>query len=98
VSLFDGRISSKVIAEAIEVVELVKEKKEEGKKRKLSKEQEIMLHVAPFLPHSSEQEDGNQQLHKKRHLGNDICVVIYKVFGCWLLVLMGRRIFVLFCF
>ncbi len=39
---------------------------------------EIMFHVAPFLPHSSLKEEGNQQLQKKRHLGNDICVVIYK--------------------
>lgn len=39
---------------------------------------EIMFHVAPFLPHSSAAEDGNQQLHKKRHLGNDICVVVFR--------------------
>lgn len=37
---------------------------------------EVMFHVAPFLPHSSSKDD--QQLHKKRHLGNDIVVVIYK--------------------
>jgi RAP1 GTPase activating protein 1 len=37
---------------------------------------EIMFHVAPFLPHSSAKDD--QQLHKKRHLGNDIVIVIYK--------------------
>jgi hypothetical protein len=39
---------------------------------------DIMFHVAPFLPYSSLKEEGNQQLQKKRHLGNDICVVIYK--------------------
>lgn len=37
---------------------------------------EIMFHVAPFLPHSSEKDD--QQLHKKRHLGNDIVIIVYK--------------------
>ena len=39
---------------------------------------EIMFHVAPFLPYSSSKEDKSQQLHKKRHIGNDICVIIFK--------------------
>ena len=35
---------------------------------------EIMFHVATMLPHSAKDE---QQLERKRHLGNDICVIIW---------------------
>ena len=64
VSLADGRFVREGAKAPVDAQEMVK--------------LEIMFHVAPFLPHTSEKEDGNQQLQKKRHLGNDICVVIYK--------------------
>jgi RAP1 GTPase activating protein 1 len=35
---------------------------------------EIMFHVAPYLPHST---DDPQQLEKKRHIGNDIVVIVF---------------------
>jgi hypothetical protein len=47
-----------------------------GKKSIFSRfgDQDIMFHVGPFLPHG----EGDQQLGKKRHIGNDICVIIFK--------------------
>jgi len=36
---------------------------------------EIMFHVAPMLPWT---ENDEQQIQKKRHIGNDIVVIIYK--------------------
>ena len=36
---------------------------------------QIMYHVAPFLPHTDFEV---QQLQKKRHIGNDIVVIIFK--------------------
>ena len=36
---------------------------------------EIMFHVATMLPHTHE---NPQQLHKKRHLGNDLVIVVFK--------------------
>jgi len=40
---------------------------------------DIMFHVAPLLPYSP----GNtQQLHKKRHLGNDIVMIVFQDYGC----------------
>ena len=38
------------------------------------KDYEIMFHVAPMLPYS---EVDSQQLEKKRHIGNDIVVIIF---------------------
>jgi hypothetical protein len=38
---------------------------------------EIMFHVSTFLPFSPE---NPQQLHRKRHIGNDVCVVVFKGF------------------
>jgi RAP1 GTPase activating protein 1 len=35
---------------------------------------EVMFHVAPLLPHS---DDDAQQLARKRHVGNDIVVLVY---------------------
>jgi len=36
---------------------------------------QIMFHVAPFLPF---QPDDPQRVERKRHIGNDVCVLIYK--------------------
>lgn len=36
---------------------------------------EIMFHVSTFLPFSPE---NRQQLNRKRHIGNDVCVVVFK--------------------
>lgn len=36
---------------------------------------QIMWHVATMLPYSP---DNPQQLHKKRHLGNDVCMLIFR--------------------
>ena len=36
---------------------------------------EIMFHVSTFLPFSP---DNEQQLNRKRHIGNDVCVVVFK--------------------
>ena len=38
----------------------------------------VMFHVAPFLPHAPPDVEGNQQLQKKRHLGNDIVIIVFK--------------------
>lgn len=35
---------------------------------------EIMFHVAPYLPHDP---DCQQQLERKRHLGNDVVVIVF---------------------
>lgn len=35
---------------------------------------EVMLHVAPYLPHDP---DCQQQLERKRHLGNDVVVIVF---------------------
>jgi RAP1 GTPase activating protein 1 len=45
---------------------------EGGKKAHL--EMEMMLHVAPLLPYDTNSE---QQLHRKRHIGNDVVVVVF---------------------
>eukprot|EP00727_Mastigamoeba_balamuthi_P005674 m51a1_g1726 hypothetical protein (877) ;mRNA; f:122457-125954 len=39
---------------------------------------EVMFHVAAFIPHK---EGDRQQVDRKRHIGNDICVVIFKERG-----------------
>ena len=36
---------------------------------------EVMFHVAPLLPF---QPDDPQRIERKRHIGNDVCVLIYK--------------------
>lgn len=36
---------------------------------------EVMFHVAPLLPHSTAD---HQQLERKRHLGNDIVVIVFQ--------------------
>ena len=36
---------------------------------------EVMFHVAPMLPF---QPDDPQRIERKRHIGNDVCVLIYK--------------------
>lgn len=36
---------------------------------------DIMFHVAPLLPYST---TDRQQIEKKRHIGNDICMVVFK--------------------
>lgn len=36
---------------------------------------EIMFHVAPMLPHS---ETDKQQLERKRHIGNDIVIIVFQ--------------------
>jgi hypothetical protein len=36
---------------------------------------EVMFHVSTFLPFSP---DNEQQLNRKRHIGNDVCVVVFK--------------------
>ena len=38
-------------------------------------EYEIMFHVSTFIPYT---EDDDQQLGRKRHLGNDIVVIIFQ--------------------
>ena len=35
----------------------------------------FMFHVAAFLPHSS---SNNQQVERKRHIGNDVVVIVFK--------------------
>lgn len=42
--------------------------------RSQAREYELMFHVATLLPHS---EDDEQQLAKKRHIGNDVVVVVF---------------------
>ena len=39
------------------------------------RENEIMFHVSTLLPNS---ENGDQQLAKKRHIGNDICCIVFQ--------------------
>ena len=39
---------------------------------------EVMFHVAPLLPHFA---DDHQQIEKKRHLGNDVCLLIFREEG-----------------
>lgn len=36
---------------------------------------EIMFHVAPLLPYSA---TNKQQLERKRHVGNDIAVIVFQ--------------------
>jgi len=38
---------------------------------------EIMWHVAHYLPDSQKEDNDKQQLQKKRHLGNDVVIVIF---------------------
>lgn len=40
---------------------------------------EVMFHVAPLLPYFPEDV---QQVERKRHLGNDVCMVIFREEGC----------------
>lgn len=42
-------------------------------------EKEIMFHVSTLLPFSANDE---QQLDRKRHLGNDVVVIVFKEPGC----------------
>jgi len=52
---------------------------------------EIMFHVSTFLPYSP---DNPQQLHRKRYIGNDVCVIIFKgacVMECRLRVCCPER-------
>lgn len=56
----------------------------EGRPRRREEEQEdpkdaplsmeVMMHVGPLLPHDDVSE---QQLHRKRHIGNDVVVVVF---------------------
>ena len=45
----------------------------------MQKDNEIMFHIAPFIPHSP---GDDQQVERKRHIGNDVVVIVFRDAQC----------------